>query len=85
MTVSHSPAVHLRNSEREALRALRAELRPFGVRVRVDAHHRTRYHFTARDRSLYSTDDRLSALAFGAGLVAGFTAASTTTNTRMTA
>jgi len=57
--------------EHEALRALRAALRPIGVRVHVDTRGGTRYRFTCSKRSLYATDDRLSALAFGAGLVAG--------------
>jgi len=67
--------------EREALRVLRAELRPFGVRVRVDSRHGMRYCLTAGERALYATDDRLCALAFGAGLVAGHREAMTHTAT----
>jgi len=67
--------------EREALRALRAALRPIGVRVRVESRHGTRYCLTTGERALYATDDRLSVLAFGAGLVAGHREAMTHTAT----
>jgi len=58
--------------EREELRILRDELRPLGVRLRLGSRGGLRhYRLTAGERVLFSTTDRLSALAFGAGVAAG--------------
>jgi len=64
--------------EREQIRTLRTELRPLGVRVHVETRHgHRRYRVTAGDRELFNTRDKLSVLAFGAGMMAGHQQANT--------